>query len=94
MAESGGAAPAPPPQDPEQLAQFERATSLFAKRQTELAVQLKDLRRQRIESAVGIFKNYLEAERNMVACSMTVPTWRAPAMRQNSGGHWQMSGAT
>ncbi|WP_367599013.1 DUF6543 domain-containing protein [Pseudomonas fulva] len=57
----------PPPQDPEQLAQFERATSLFAKRKTELVAQIKDLRRQRIESATGIFKNYLEAERNMVA---------------------------
>ncbi|WP_409273384.1 dermonecrotic toxin domain-containing protein [Pseudomonas sp. KCJK9111] len=57
----------PPPQDPEQHAQFERATSLFAKRQTELLVQIKDLRRQRIESAVGIFQNYLEAERNIVA---------------------------
>lgn len=76
----------PPPQDPEQHAQFERATTLFATRRTELLVQIKDLRRQRIGSAVGIFQNYLEAERNMVALlddrSYMSSTSYAPAQRR------------
>ncbi|KTS93914.1 dermonecrotic toxin domain-containing protein [Pseudomonas parafulva] len=76
----------PPPQDPEQRAQFERATSLFAKRHTELLDQIKDLRHQRIESAVGIFQNYLEAERNMVALlddrSYMASTRYAPEQRR------------
>lgn len=76
----------PPPQDPEQHAQFERATGLFAKRHTELLAQIKNLRRQRIESAVGIFQSYLEAERNMVALfddrSYMASTSYAPEQRQ------------